>query len=106
MPESSRVIVDSVTDGSRRVTQQLVSLDALAGRWRTAFGVAADALETASGCRTSLGLSEQELAEHKSRLVHERDTAARLLTLIAHEDHIELHRSLLLLDPSLVRVNH
>ena len=65
-----------------------VTLDALAGRWRAAFAVAADALQAASGCRKSLGFGEQELAEHQGRLVHERETAGRLLTLIAHDEHV------------------
>lgn len=89
------MIVDSATDLSGRHAQDLVSLDALAGRWRAAFGVASDALQAASSCRSSLGFAEQELAERKGRLVRERETAARLLTLIAHEDHVELHRSVL-----------
>jgi HAD superfamily hydrolase (TIGR01509 family) len=89
------VIVDTAIDVSPPHAQHLVSLDALAGRWRTAFDVAADALQTASSCRSSLGLGEQELAEHKGRLTHEREAAARLLTLIAHEEHIPLHRSVL-----------
>jgi HAD superfamily hydrolase (TIGR01509 family) len=72
-----------------------VSLDALAGRWRAAFAVAADALQAASGCRESLGFAEQELAERQGRLAHERETAARLLTLIAHDEHVVLHRSVL-----------
>jgi HAD superfamily hydrolase (TIGR01509 family) len=72
-----------------------VSLDALAGRWRAAFAVAADALQAASGCNESLGFAEQELAQHKGRLAHERETTARLLTLIAHDEHVVLHRSVL-----------
>jgi beta-phosphoglucomutase-like phosphatase (HAD superfamily) len=89
------VVADSASDVSHRDAQHLVSLDALAGRWRAAFDVAADALQTASGCRASLGLAEQELAEHRGRLAHEREAAARLLMLISHEDHLELHRSVL-----------
>jgi HAD superfamily hydrolase (TIGR01509 family) len=77
------------------VIAEPVSLDALAGRWRAAFAVAADALQAASGCRESLGFAEQELAEHQGRLAHERETAARLLTLIAHDEHVVLHRSVL-----------
>jgi beta-phosphoglucomutase family hydrolase len=72
-----------------------VSLDALAGRWRVAFAVAADALHAASSCSESLGFADQELAQHKGRLTHERETAARLLTLIAHDEHVVLHRSVL-----------
>jgi HAD superfamily hydrolase (TIGR01509 family) len=87
------VIADSARD--HRHAQRPVNLDALAGSWRAAFDVAADALQTASGCRKSLGLTEQELGGHKGRLVHERETAARLLTLIAREEHIALHRSVL-----------
>lgn len=70
------------------------SLDALAGRWRAALDLEADALESASRRRRSLGFAEQELAEHKSRLIWERNTTAQLLTVIAHEDHLLLHRSL------------
>lgn len=70
------------------------SLDALAGRWRAALDLEADALESASRRRRSLGFAEQELAEHKSRLIWERNTTAQLLTVIAHEDHLSLHRSL------------
>lgn len=77
----------------RSVTMQTVSLDALAGRWRAAFDLEAEALESASRRRTSLGFAEQELAEHKSRLSWERDATARLLTTIAREDHLALHRS-------------
>jgi HAD superfamily hydrolase (TIGR01509 family) len=77
------------------VTADPVSLDALAGRWRVAFGVAADALQAASGCRESLGFTELELAQHQGRLAHERETAARLLTLIARDEHVALHRSVL-----------
>jgi beta-phosphoglucomutase family hydrolase len=70
------------------------SLDALTGRWRAALDLEADALESASRRRKSLGFAEQELAEHKSRLARERKTTAELLTLISHEDHFSLHRSL------------
>jgi HAD superfamily hydrolase (TIGR01509 family) len=72
-----------------------VSLDELAGRWRVAFAVAADALQAASRCNESLGFAEHELAQHKGRLAHDREAAARLLTLIAHDEHVVLHRSVL-----------
>ncbi len=75
------------------IARHAVNLDALAGQWRVAFDVAADALQIASGCRKSLGFAEQELAEHRGRLTQERDTTARLLMLIAHAEHIKLHRS-------------
>jgi hypothetical protein len=65
-----------------------MNLDALAGRWRVALDLEADALESASRRRRSLGFAEAELAEHKRRLTLERDATARLLTVIAHEDHL------------------
>jgi hypothetical protein len=68
-------------------------LDDLAGRWQTALDLEADALESASRCR-SLGFAEHELSEHKRKLTLERDTTARLLTMIARQDHLSLHCSL------------
>ena len=70
-----------------------MNLDALAGRWRTAFDLEADALARASRLRGSLGFSEEELAEHRGRLTSEREAVARLMTAIAREDHVPLHRS-------------
>ena len=67
-----------------------MNLDALTSRWRMALDLEADALESASRRRKSLGFAEAELADHKRRLTLERDLTARLLTVIAHEDHLSL----------------
>ncbi len=77
---------------TERVTTR--SLDALAGRWQAALDLEADALESASRRCRSLGFLEQELAEHKRRLTLERENTARLLTMIADQDHLSLHCSL------------
>lgn len=67
------------------------SLDALAGRWRAALDLEADALASAG----HLGFANEELALHRRHLTWERDAVARLLSAIAHEDHVKLHRSVL-----------
>ena len=71
-----------------------ITLDALAAHWRIALDVAAAALLVAKGCRTKLGFAIQELDDRRGRLARERDTIARLLGLVAHDEHIQLHGSL------------
>jgi hypothetical protein len=71
-----------------------MNLDALTDRWRAALDLEADALESAGHRCRSLGFAEHELAEHRRRLQLERDTTARLLTMIAREDHVSYHCSL------------
>jgi beta-phosphoglucomutase family hydrolase len=77
-----------------RSIEPAMSLDTLAAHWRTALDVAADALHAASRCRTDLGFAEQELAARRGQLARERDATARLLALVAHDERLQLHRSL------------
>ena len=71
-----------------------MNLDTLATHWRTALDLAADALLVANGCRANLGFAEQELDACRGRLARERDATARLLALVAHDERLQLHRSL------------
>src|SRR5439155_21055844 len=73
-------------------TAEPISFDALGAHWRVALDVAADALLVADRCRRSLGFSEHELGERKARLTRERDDTARLLALVARDDHAQVHR--------------
>ena len=71
-----------------------MNLDTLATHWRAAFDRAADALLVANGCRANLGFPAAELDAHRGRLARERDATARLLALVAHDERLQLHRSL------------
>jgi beta-phosphoglucomutase family hydrolase len=75
-------------------TGPAMSLDTLAAHWRMALDLAADALQVAKGCRATLGLPAEELDARRVRLARERDATARLLALVAHDERLQLHRSL------------
>ena len=77
-----------------RSIEPAMNLDTLATHWRTALDLAADALLVANGCRANLGFAEQELDACRGRLARERDATARLLALVAHDERLQLHRSL------------
>jgi hypothetical protein len=89
------VIAGSRTYGpprpARRPGLEAIRLDVLAAHWRAALDLAADALVVASGCRKSLGFAQHELDERRGRLAREREATTRLLALVAHEEHVQLH---------------
>jgi beta-phosphoglucomutase family hydrolase len=77
-----------------RSIEPAMNLDTLAAHWRTALDLAADALLVANRCRANLGFPVDELDVRRGRLARERDATARLLTLVAHDERLQLHRSL------------
>jgi HAD superfamily hydrolase (TIGR01509 family) len=77
-----------------RSIEPAMNLDTLAAHWRTALDLAADALQVANGCRTNLGFPAEELDVRRGRLARERDATAQLLALVAHDERVQLHRSL------------
>jgi beta-phosphoglucomutase family hydrolase len=77
-----------------RSIEPAMNLDTLAAHWRAALDLAADALLVANRCRANLGFPVDELDARRSRLARERDATARLLTLVAHDERLQLHRSL------------
>lgn len=79
-----------MTMGSHVGRSEPVGFDTVAAHWRSAFDVAAHALLVANGCRTSLGFPADELDACRGRLASERDTTARLLAVIARDEHVKL----------------
>jgi HAD superfamily hydrolase (TIGR01509 family) len=70
------------------------SLDRLSSHWRIAFEAAADALDAAGNCGTSLRFDLAELAGLRASLTRERALVSELLADVALDEHVRLHRPL------------
>jgi beta-phosphoglucomutase-like phosphatase (HAD superfamily) len=70
-----------------------VSLDALSARWRRAFDAAQDALNAAGHAGGSIRFAPGELPRRAAQLARERADTAKVIDVLAAEEHVHLvHR--------------